>query len=175
MTGRLSSDMESISRNHPRNLGPLERGRDATCVWDDCKDVPHEELAAPLCLNHAKRLTVQVMLLTSGKINHHTKRLNTQQPPVFEAEKNVREARYGFVYFVRFADRIKIGYSDDPTLRLRNIPHDEILAFVPGTMSTEKKYHNMFKDLRITGEWFASHRRLLDYIGTLPVHEALAA
>ena len=167
--------MESITRNHPRNLGAQELGRDATCVWDECEDIPYEELAAPLCLNHAKRLTVQVMLLTSGKISHRTKKLDTKQAPAHEPVTTERSARYGYVYFVRFADRIKIGYSDDPTARLKNLPHDEILALVPGTMSTEKKYHNMFKDIRITGEWFASHRKLIDFIRTLPVHESLAA
>jgi hypothetical protein len=115
------------------------------------------------------------MLLTSNKISHKTKRLDNKQEPAHEPEKTERSARYGYVYFIRFSDRIKIGYTDDPHRRLKNLPHDEILALVPGTMSTEKKYHNMFKDLRLTGEWFASHRRLLDFIGTLPKHELLNA
>jgi hypothetical protein len=58
---------------------------------------------------------------------------------------------------------------------MKNVPHDEILALVPGTLSTERMYHNKFDALRITGEWFDNDPRLTDFIKTLPVHESLAA
>lgn len=167
--------MESISRNHPRNLGAQELGRDATCVWDDCADEPHTELAAPLCMDHAKKLTVQVMLLTSNKISHVSKRMDNKTEAAHKPDKLTRATPHGLVYFIQFADRIKIGFTTDLDNRLKNLPHDRILALVPGTVSTEKQFHNMFKDLRITGEWFAMHRKLLDYIGTIPKHEQLAA
>jgi hypothetical protein len=73
----------------------------------------------------------------------------------------------GYVYFIRFSDRIKIGWSSDPTHRLRNLPHDEVMAIIPGTMADEQGYHKQFAELRVHGEWFRAEQDLQDFIASL--------
>lgn len=77
------------------------------------------------------------------------------------------DPREGSVYFVRFGDRVKIGFSTDVRTRLVAIPHDEVLAVVPGTIRDEKRCHAAFADLRLTGEWFTAAPRLLDFAAAL--------
>jgi hypothetical protein len=167
--------MPSINVNNPQNLGSRPRGRDALCVWDFCKNEPNEGLNAPLCMDHAKQLTVQVMLLTSNKVRPSRKGMTNRAEPAHKPEPETRAAKKGHVYFIRFGDRIKIGFTTSVTTRMKNLPHDEILALVPGTLSTERMYHKQFDAIRITGEWFDNDPRLTDFIKTLPVHETLAA
>jgi len=68
------------------------------------------------------------------------------------------------VYYMRFADRVKIGYSSNLAKRLLNVPNDELLATEPGTMKTEFARHEQFAELRITGEWFQYAEPLVGHI-----------
>ncbi len=77
----------------------------------------------------------------------------------------------GFVYFVEAVGlaRVKIGFSDDPPARLRQLATGsavplKLLAQTPGTVALEKQLHNRFGHLRIEGEWFHATRELLDFI-----------
>lgn len=65
----------------------------------------------------------------------------------------------GFVYFIRRADFVKIGFSTDPDARLRQIRMNtpdklELLLAVPGTMKDERRLHADLKRMRHQGEWF---------------------
>jgi hypothetical protein len=71
------------------------------------------------------------------------------------------------VYYLRFADRIKIGTTMNLDRRLKMIPHDELLATEPGSFTVETRRHDQFKALRITGEWFRADPRLLSHIASL--------
>lgn len=71
------------------------------------------------------------------------------------------------VYYVRFGDRVKIGYTTNLAARLTAIPHDEVLATEPGTMQDERARHRQFADLRITGEWFTYAEPLVSHIVAL--------
>lgn len=62
--------------------------------------------------------------------------------------------RVEVVYYLRYADRVKIGTSATPRARLRAIRHDELLAFEPGGRALEQQRHREFADLREGGEWF---------------------
>jgi hypothetical protein len=70
----------------------------------------------------------------------------------------------GYVYFVRFRDRIKIGYTTNMISRMDAVPHEEILAVHPGTMRDEKRCHEAFAHLRENGEWFRIEPDLLAFI-----------
>lgn len=144
------------------------------CVFKGCQDKPNPELSAPLCMEHAKKLTVQVMLLTSNTIRPITGKMNNRAIDRL-APKRERASKPGLVYFVQFGDRIKIGYTTNLDRRMEAVPNDKILALVAGSMADERKYHAKFDDIRITGEWFANDPRLTDFIKTLPKHELLAA
>lgn len=68
------------------------------------------------------------------------------------------------VYYVRFGDRVKIGYTSNLANRMQAIPHDEILATESGTFAVEKARHIQFAELRITGEWFQYVEPLTEHI-----------
>lgn len=72
-----------------------------------------------------------------------------------KAERQVK----GYVYAIRSADMIKIGYSINPQSRVVKIcsdsPHGaELIAMREGTEADEAAYHIRFAPHRIQGEWF---------------------
>jgi len=163
--------MASVPHRITKNADKFQRIRDAVCVWDGCGSDPHPHLTAPLCMDHAKKLTVQVMLMTEKD----PKPTPAQRAKRRASGVQVPEEPIGLVYFIKFSERIKIGFSTNVENRMKNLPHDEILALIPGTVSDEQALHKKFDAIRITGEWFANDPRLTDFIETLPVHETLAA
>jgi hypothetical protein len=144
-------------------------------MWERCGNDAEPALGAPICMNHAKRLAVQVMLLTSNTVRPISKTLTNGEPkPLLVVPENPK-VRKGLVYFLQFGERVKIGFTTNLPNRLKNVPHDKLLALVPGTISTERMYHKKFESLRITGEWFEPDAEMLNYIDKLPKHELIAA
>ena len=87
-----------------------------------------------------------------------------------EAQQNQRRAAIkspNLVYYIRFADRIKIGTTSDIRRRMTAIPHDKLLATEPGDRHLEAIRHREFKHLRLTGEWFRAAPELLKHIASL--------
>lgn len=125
-----------------------------------CEEPPLPDAPFPLCIEH-------IRLAFAFYLRHAQDELSANDPepdPVEEAPERVGVLdKPGFVYFVRFGNRVKIGYSANPTHRLRNIPHDEVLALIPGTMRHERQCHAAFEHLRITGEWFEAAPALLAF------------
>ncbi|WP_431797183.1 GIY-YIG nuclease family protein [Microbacterium kunmingense] len=76
--------------------------------------------------------------------------------------------RVDIVYFLGYADRVKIGTTREPRARLRAIRHDELLAFEPGDRRIERARHELFAHLREGREWFTSAPELLAHIRALP-------
>jgi hypothetical protein len=68
------------------------------------------------------------------------------------------------VYYLRFADRVKIGTTSNLERRLCAIPHDEVLATEPGSFNLERRRHLQFADDRLMGEWFALSPALQHHI-----------
>jgi hypothetical protein len=75
--------------------------------------------------------------------------------------------RQGHVYFIRFGQRVKIGFTTNWRRRLSALPYDEILALMPGTMLDEKRCHAAFAHLRDVGEWFRVAPDLLAFVASL--------
>jgi hypothetical protein len=72
--------------------------------------------------------------------------------------------RVEVVYYIRFADRVKIGTSSQPRQRLATLWHEELLAFERGGRTLEQRRHAEFADLRLGGEWFRDDPRLREHI-----------
>lgn len=72
--------------------------------------------------------------------------------------------RRGTVYFMRFGDLIKIGYSADLRQRLKALRPDSVLATMPGTMQDERALHARFGPLWDHGEYFRAEPELMAYI-----------
>ncbi|WP_404431066.1 GIY-YIG nuclease family protein [Microbacterium lacus] len=75
--------------------------------------------------------------------------------------------RIEVVYYLRFADRIKIGTSGTPRSRLGAIWHDELLAFERGGRSVEQQRHREFAAVREGGEWFTADPALVAHAAAL--------
>lgn len=75
----------------------------------------------------------------------------------------------GFVYFIRCLDRVKIGFSTQPLLRLAKIntdaPHPcELLGFVSSNSFTEAELHKKFSSAQVHGEWFELSPEISSFI-----------
>jgi len=80
--------------------------------------------------------------------------------------RDVPESRFGWVYFIRAGDAIKIGHSTRLTARLKALQtgtHHSLvlLAKAPGAVQLEREYHDRFRRWHIQGEWFKASRPLL--------------
>ena len=82
-----------------------------------------------------------------------------------------REKKIGLVYFIEAVgvSRVKIGYSDNPDKRLKQLLTGspltlELRATMPGSLTTEKELHQRFSHLRIENEWFTFADEIKDYI-----------
>lgn len=68
--------------------------------------------------------------------------------------------RVDVVYYLRYADRIKIGTTAQPRQRLAAVRHEELLAFERGDRVLERRRHAQFAVLREGGEWFTATAEL---------------
>lgn len=139
---------------------PIE---DQFCCWPTCNA---QTVDFPMCKRHQikvyVRISQQLDVLKDEMVRH--------------AKANPRpDGRTHSVYFVRYRDRIKIGYSIDPRERIKAHPVDEILAVVPGGRAAERAFHVQWAHLRENGEWFRAEPELLEYARSLADEDLLAA
>lgn len=132
------------------------------CCWPEC-DQPSGTGDVPLCQRHhmqAWRTFEKMALWPLREMREDALSRALQHA----SEPRSRSTEPGYVYFARFGDRIKIGFTTNLKQRMGNIPHDQMIGSVPGTMSDEKRCHAAFEHLRIVGEWFEPGQDLLDFI-----------
>lgn len=87
---------------------------------------------------------------------------------VGEQPSEAAPPRIDVVYYLRFADRIKIGTSANPRQRLAQLKHDELLAFERGDRAVEQRRHAQFATLRFDRtEWFRAAPALLEHASAL--------
>lgn len=103
----------------------------------------------------------------------HYRRLPKAWKPTIVVPRHTKPL---FVYFISTDDvrnfPIKIGITDNPTLRLAGLqcgcPYTlTILATVEAVPSVERSLHIGFGKYRLSGEWFKRHRTLLKYIAEI--------
>lgn len=76
--------------------------------------------------------------------------------------------RVDVVYYLRYADRIKIGTTAHPRQRLAAVWHDELLAFEQGDRLTERRRHAEFAEDRFgRTEWFSRSAALATHVEAL--------
>jgi hypothetical protein len=72
--------------------------------------------------------------------------------------------RVEVVYYLRYADRVKIGTTMNPRQRFGRIWHDELLAFERGGRGLEQRRHAQFATNRLGGEWFRRSPELAEHL-----------
>ena len=78
--------------------------------------------------------------------------------------------RASLVYFIKDGDKVKIGHSIKPTVRMKSLQtHSklELLLTVPGGRPREKRLHAKFRAFRGKGEWFDLVPEIANYIAGL--------
>jgi DNA-binding XRE family transcriptional regulator len=76
------------------------------------------------------------------------------------------------VYFIQHTDFLKIGYTNDINKRLSELQVScpiklKVLGLIEGTRKEESEYHEKFKHLGSSGEWFNCTTELLEFTETL--------
>jgi hypothetical protein len=124
-----------------------------------CRMAPVRGIPVDLCAEHAAEL----------------RQLWTAPPDAAAPIPVVCAPRFPVVYYIRFGDRIKIGTTTWLPTRLRELPHDALLGVERGGQDVERKRHQQFAALHVSGEWFRADDSLILHISTLtPVPECAA-
>lgn len=83
-------------------------------------------------------------------------------------DDDIAPPRVDVVYYIRYADRVKIGTSANPRQRLAALWHEELLAFERGGRALEQRRHAQFAADRHPGtEWFRLTDALRAHIAVL--------
>jgi hypothetical protein len=83
--------------------------------------------------------------------------------------KGSKRKRVAYVYFIKDGDKVKIGHSVHPTVRMKNLTtHSklELLGILAGGRKRELALHDKFDKYRIEGtrEWFKLVPEIIKYI-----------
>jgi hypothetical protein len=132
------------------------------CRADSVPDAP-----VPLCGRHLRKTYQFAADMVSAATAPTPSQISSGIRAMAARVHGRRGDADGYVYFIRFADRIKIGWSSRPYRRIAELPHDEVLAIVPGTIEDERAYHQQFSSLHEQGEWFRLDQELIDLAATL--------
>lgn len=78
----------------------------------------------------------------------------------------------GVVYYIRFGNRVKIGFTTSLRSRVMALPVDEVMAAEPGSYDIEAQRHKQFAaDLAAGREWFNPSGALMAHVaGVREVH-----
>lgn len=88
---------------------------------------------------------------------------------MFNPHTKARPPERPVVYYIRWGDRIKIGFTKRLAERLKGLYHDEVLAVEPGSRDLERQRHTQFASVRVEGqrEWFTDSAALRFHINTI--------
>lgn len=121
---------------------------DRLCVAGDCQSQVARYLIAPLCEEHGLKVWAAV------NVHHDIQIVRKPKPRPTGVD--------GYVYIIRFGDKVKIGYTTVPDSRLKHLPHDEVLAVFPGSMAVERSLHKRFAPfLCAQKEWFHADESII--------------
>lgn len=170
-------------RKENRKLKGLQRHTAAVteCAWPDCDKSTAKTFAenrlGVLCLDHAwshydamNSFLVWDGTTDSSYVTSLVASLKERQVPL-DAYTDEERAEfkaaleYGWVYYLRVGDQVKIGFSSNVHQRLRSYPPgSELLAMEPGDKKLERRRHNEFGEWLVAGrEWFQPSEELLQH------------
>lgn len=146
------------------SASPQPRPFAGTCCWPGCHG-DTDEVDAPLCKPHLSKAyriyrESYLWMLDNAADHAMSAALERTGRPRLKRQRMTD----GLVYFVRFGGLVKIGWTGNLKKRMAEVPNEEILGTVPGTMEDEKRCHVAFAHLRVKGEWFRPEPDLLEFI-----------
>lgn len=164
----------------------------------DCWQEPHPANSFGICIEHWRKVveqwhdedpSVSVTCMHCGGSSHfdpvdlktaicHICHQQISDPGILsqllEMEATLRQPGskvdvHGVVYYMRFSDRVKIGFTTNLSTRALQVPNDEVIAAEPGTYALERQRHEEFTVERMTerGEWFTMSPRLAFHMANI--------
>lgn len=86
------------------------------------------------------------------------------------------EQEHGFVYVVRLGEQVKIGWTQNPRIRMRQLKPDAVLLSKRGTRQDETRLHHLFAAYRKRGrEYFEPHPDILRFTETAHGYSSVTA
>lgn len=115
--------------------------------------------------NNCRRLQDEMLEFSRSGIDLSTKdKTFVSKFPDYSVDDSI----WGYTYFVRRGDLIKIGHSGAPKQRVKALGKGiKVLAIVLNTVIGEGAAHRKFDHLRHEGEWFRADPELLEFIETI--------
>jgi hypothetical protein len=65
-----------------------------------------------------------------------------------------------------------VGFTTRPDQRLKNLPHEEVIGFVPGSRADEAAWHKLLVDYHVVGEWFRADPEVLSALARVIARSA---
>lgn len=169
----LQRENVTISRSHVTLVNaaqvPLSSSRCTvvTRTGRGCDAFVPATAPIPNCAEHLH----EAFLWYADQLSGTPQRQEITRIPVGAARAPEPAAGEGIIYYLRFGDRIKIGFSRNVAQRLAAVPHDELIAYEPGPPELEKMRHQQFEELKVARrEWFREGPELLSHIAMLREH-----
>lgn len=160
-----SGGKDCVREPHPANSFGIcvEHWREVAQQW-----ISEEPAVTILCSHCSQATSIDMVELSFATCQRCHKRISDVETIQDMIE---RQAAYkptpqseikGVVYYMRFSDRVKIGFTTDLEARSKQIPFDEVVAAEPGTYALERRRHTEFLEERMSerGEWFTLTPRL---------------
>lgn len=148
---------------------PSPGQREIECLVGSCRREPNPLAPVALCGKHLR----EVHEFTAALVAERLVELESAATGLLARERATpsptlpdRGAQPGWVYALRFGDRVKIGWSSRPYQRIAQHPHDAVLAIIPGSVLTERALHRRLRGSRVAGhrEWFHATTDVLQYL-----------
>lgn len=161
---------------HPASSAGLCLMHWENAVRDWVAERPRMRMRCPLCALTQEFDSVELPTRRCDNCNADMSRPSVRPAEPYSKQAGVRFAPSqedasveGQVYYLRFGDRYKIGFTTNLKARLNSLPYDELLAVEPGSFKLERERHAMFASTRVEGqnEWFFASPHLLFHIATL--------
>lgn len=145
---------------------------DPLCCWPHCTmRLIRPESGWPLCIDHTFQVETRLQKVDHLRETLSHKKVDARLKKDAERERaqKARESagnQPGFVYYISFSDRVKIGFATDVKKRMAAYPPDaKLLAVHPGTPDLEKEMHRKFAHALVAGrEWFRHDLAIAEHI-----------
>jgi hypothetical protein len=135
------------------------------CVANDyCPGDPLPDAPVRLCGKHAREMYEFCSDMVGNRWDSAVREYVSELHGTFKPPQAVKQPRAGWLYFIRFGDRVKIGYSTNPDARLQALPHERVIGVIPGSRSDEAAWHKLLADFRVVGEWFRADPTVLEVL-----------
>lgn len=159
----------AVTRTRP--IG-VSRPEERECCHPRCTALPQQLYAfpIPLCTRHIVQVLERSAEVTAQARRDHIVKNSRPLPVTRQAMRNSGDSKFSHdpvVYYIRFGNRVKIGTTTNLRSRLKQLPHDEVLAVEPGGHAVEQVRHKQFATKRVNGEWFELDSGMSAYIDKL--------